>query len=71
MRHEGQQVQLDQKHGKNGSVRRSLAPEESGTEERAASTKQQMVSHSVNYDTYTKTAALSLKCFSTPQHRNA
>lgn len=57
MRCEGQQVQLDQKHGKKGSMRRSPGPEESGTKESTASTEQQTVHHSVNYDTY----ALSLE----------
>lgn len=45
---EGQQVQLDQKHGKNGSLRKTLRPEESGRKERAASTKQQMINYSVS-----------------------
>jgi len=58
---EGQQVQLDQKHGKNGSLRRTVRPEGSGRKERAASTMQQMVSYSVNYDAYAKMAALSLE----------
>lgn len=58
---EGQQVQLGQKHRKNGSLRGIFRPGKSGRRERAASTQRQMDNYSVNYYVYTNMVALSLE----------